>query len=147
MKLLLNPKTNLFQTVLRILLGAILLYSGISHLTWNKTAFLAQVPNILPFAPSVTVLLSGIAEIVLGAALIVLPKFKAAAGMLTAIYFVAIFPGNVAQYMNGIDSFGLNSDQSRLIRLFFQPVLILWALWSAGAFRSLKELIADRKKN
>ena len=55
-------------------------------------------------------------------------------GWLVAGLFVAVFPGNVAQYVEGVDAFGLDSDGARLTRLFFQPLLVLWALWSTGAW-------------
>jgi len=48
---------------------------------------------------------------------------------------VAVFPGNVAQYVEGVDAFGLDSDRARLVRLFFQPVLVLWALFAGGWLR------------
>lgn len=55
-------------------------------------------------------------------------------GWITAAFFVAVFPGNIAQYLEGVDAFGLDTDRARLTRLFFQPVLMLWALWSTGAW-------------
>lgn len=129
-------KTNLFQTILRVLLGAFLLYAGISHLTFNRLEFAAQVPNWVPLSTDLVVILSGIVEIVLGASLIALNKWKALAGWAAAIFFVLIFPGNIAQYVNQINSFGLDTDQARLIRLFFQPVLVAWALWTTGGYRA-----------
>ncbi|MBS9375075.1 hypothetical protein GON09_004091 [Rhodococcus sp. B50] len=57
-------------------------------------------------------------------------------GWVTAAFFVAVFPGNIAQYMSGTDAFGLDSDGDRLARLFFQPVLVVWALWSTAAWRA-----------
>jgi hypothetical protein len=56
-------------------------------------------------------------------------------GGLLAAFFVAIFPGNIAQYVEGTNAFGLNSDSLRLKRLFFQPVLVLWALFGGGWLR------------
>jgi uncharacterized membrane protein len=53
-------------------------------------------------------------------------------GLIVAIFFILIFPGNINQYVNGVDAFGLDTDQKRLIRLFFQPLLVVWALWSTG---------------
>ena len=47
-----------------------------------------------------------------------------------AAFFVAIFPGNISQYVNGIDAFGLDTERARLVRLFFQPLLVAWALWA-----------------
>ena len=129
-------KTNLFQTLFRILLGIALLYAGISHLTFNRLEFVAQVPNWVPLSTDLVVILSGIVEIILGASLVALIKWKALVGCATAIFFVLIFPGNIAQYVNQADAFGLDTDQARLIRLFFQPVLVAWALWSTGGFKA-----------
>ncbi|HSN78619.1 MAG TPA: hypothetical protein VL334_26410 [Anaerolineae bacterium] len=119
----------------RILLGASLLFAGISHLTVARTEFLAQVPTWLPVNADLVVVLSGVAEIVLGLALIFLVKQRAQVGLAAAAFFILIFPGNISQYVNQIDGFGLNTDQARLTRLFFQPVLVLWALWSTDAWR------------
>ena len=123
------------KTIFRILLGASLLFAGTSHLTVARTEFLAQVPTWLPLNADLVVVLSGIAEIVLGLALIFLVKQRALAGLAAAAFFILIFPGNISQYVNQIDAFGLNTDQARFTRLFFQPVLVLWALWSTDAWR------------
>ena len=125
------------QAVLRILLGAFLLFAGISHLTVARVEFLAQVPAWLPVNGDLVVILSGIAEIALGLALIFLAKQRVLAGLAAAAFFVLIFPGNISQYVNRIDAFGLNTDQARFVRLFFQPVLVIWALWATGAWRAL----------
>jgi uncharacterized membrane protein len=125
---------NLLQTIFGILLGVFLLLAGIGHLTSLRAEFLAQVPNWVPLDADLVVVLSGIAEIALGGALVFLPKYRAIVGWAVALFFVLIFPGNIAQYVNRIDAFGLNSDMARFIRLFFQPVLIVWALWSTGAW-------------
>jgi uncharacterized membrane protein len=127
--------TSKLQNIARIILGAFLTFAGVSHLTFNRSEFLAQVPRWLPVNPDVTVVLSGIAEISLGLALIFAIKYKRHVGIIAAIFFVMIFPGNIAQYMNKVNAFGLNTDNARLIRLFFQPVLILWALWSTNALK------------
>lgn len=120
---------NKFKTFLRVLLGAFLLFAGISHLTWGRTEFLAQVPPWVPVDKDLIVVLSGVVEIVLGSALIFSKKHRSQVGWLTALFFVAIFPGNISQYVNHVDAFGLNTDSSRFARLFFQPVLIVWAVW------------------
>jgi uncharacterized membrane protein len=126
----------MLQTVFRFLLGLFLLFAGISHLSFARVDFLAQVPRWVPLNPDLVVVLSGIVEICLGTALMILPKYRVFFGWITAAFFVAIFPGNIAQFTNGIDAFGLNSDLDRGIRLLFQPVLVLWALWSSGAWRA-----------
>jgi len=138
-------KTSPLQTFFRILLGILMTYAGFSHLTFRRQEFLAQVPGWLPDNPAFrdfVVLTSGILEILLGLAMIILVKHKVKVGWILAIFFILIFPGNVSQYLFGIDAFGLDTDQKRLIRLFFQPVLVLWALWSTGA---LKQLFSKQK--
>jgi uncharacterized membrane protein len=131
-----NIKTNWVRSIFRIVLGLNLLFAGISHLTYLRQEFVAQVPNWVPFSDDIVVILSGIAEIFLGLALVILPKWRALVGWIVAMFFILIFPGNIAQYLNQIDAFGLDSDQARLIRLFFQPVLVAWALWSTGAYKA-----------
>lgn len=126
---------TLVQKVGRIVLGAFMVFAGIGHLTFARKDFQAQVPPWLPVPPDVTVLASGAVEIGLGAAMILLTKRRAAVGWLLAAFFVAVFPGNIAQWMHHRDAFGLNSDRARLVRLLFQPALVAWALWSTGAWR------------
>ena len=122
----------------RILLGLALTFAGIGHLTFSRQEFQAQVPSWLPLDADFVVVASGIVEISLGLALIFLVNYQKQIGAATAIFFVLIFPGNISQYVNGIDAFGLDGDQARLTRLFFQPLLVLWALWSTNALELLK---------
>jgi len=117
----------------QILLGAALIYAGITHLTTSRIEFQAQVPTWVPLSADFVVLASGVVEICLGVALTSL-QYRRYVGWITAAFFIAIFPGNISQYVNGIDAFGLDTDQARLIRLFFQPLLVLWALWATGIF-------------
>ena len=124
-------KLDLIRKATQILLGATLIYTGTLHLTTRRIEFQAQVPTWLPLSPDFVVIASGFVEIALGLALISLRR-RREVGIATALFFIAIFPGNINQYINGIDAFGLDTDQSRLIRLFFQPLLVLWALWSTG---------------
>jgi uncharacterized membrane protein len=119
----------------QVALGTFLLSAGASHLTVSRLEFQAQVPTWLPLDPDFVVISSGIVEILLGLALITLWPLRKRVGLLVAIFFVAIFPGNINQFVNGIDAFGLNSDSARAVRLLFQPVFVLWALWSTGAMR------------
>ena len=121
--------------VSQVALGAFLMSAGASHLTVSRLEFQAQVPTWLPLDPDFVVISSGIVEILLGLSLITLWRVRKRVGLLVALFFVAIFPGNINQFVNGIDAFGLNSDSARAVRLLFQPVLVLWALWSTGAMR------------
>ena len=128
----------MFKHLARTLLGAALTYAGITHLTTNRTEFLAQVPTWVPLDADFVVLASGVVEILIGLSLIVLIKHQVKIGWITAAFFVAIFPGNISQYVNGIDAFGLDTDQARLFRLFFQPLLVVWALWCTNAWKSYR---------
>ena len=128
----------MFTHLARTLLGAALTYAGITHLSTNRQEFLAQVPIWVPLDADFVVVASGVVEILLGLSLILLIKHKEKIGWITAAFFVAIFPGNISQYINGTDAFGLNTDQARFIRLFFQPLLVIWALWCTGAWKSYR---------
>ena len=128
---------ELIRKATQVLLGAALIYAGITHLTTSRLEFQAQVPNWVPLSADFVVLASGVVEIVLGLLLASLRNRKVV-GIVTALFFVAIFPGNISQYVNGIDAFGLDSDRARAIRLLFQPLLVIWALWSTGAWRTLR---------
>jgi uncharacterized membrane protein len=122
----------------QVVLGFALAYAGVGHLTTSRLEFRAQVPSLFKDYADFVVLASGVVEILLGLGLVFFWKYRVQIGWLVALFFVAIFWGNISQYVNGIDAFGLNSDQARLIRLFFQPLLVVWALASTGAWRSLK---------
>ena len=131
-----HSRRSLPRLLGRLILGALLLLAGISHLTFNREAFQAQVPFWVPLGPDLVVVLSGIVEIILGIALLALHRWRVVVGWIVAAFFVAIFPGNISQFVTATDSFGLNSDLSRGIRLAFQPLLVLWALWASGAWRA-----------
>ena len=136
------------KRLFQVLLGITLIYTGTLHLTASREEFQAQVPSWLPLDPDFVVLASGVVEILLGLALIALWKYRQQVGIATAIFFILIFPGNVWQYIDGIDAFGLDTDTKRLVRLFFQPLLVLWALWSTDALtRVLPAVLPTRKKN
>ena len=124
------------KTIARILLAGFLIFAGISHLTFGREDFRAQVPVWLPLDADFVVLASGVVEILLGLALASTSKWMPQIGLIVAAFFVAVFAGNINQYVQGIDAFGLNTDEARLIRLFFQPVLVAWALWSSNALKT-----------
>lgn len=128
----------IIRKLTQIVLGIALTYAGTTHLTNNRQEFQAQVPTWLPLDPDFVVIASGIVEIFLGISLITLWRYRTQVGLTVALFFILIFPGNINQYVNQIDAFGLNTDTERLIRLFFQPLLVLWALWSTGALSSIR---------
>jgi len=129
-----NSKTTLTQNVFRILLAVFMIFAGVSHLVFNRIDFQAQVPDWIPLSKDLVVVLSGIVEIALGIGLAFWKNKRIHFGWVLALFFILVFPGNIAQYLGSKDAFGLDSDSARLIRLFFQPVLIAWALWSSGAW-------------
>ena len=123
-----TTRQPLGRTIARIALGAVLVIAGVGHLTAQREEFQAQVPDWVPFSKDFVVLASGGVEIALGAALIALPRHRKVVSWIVAAFFVVIFPGNINQYVEHIDAFGLDTDEKRLTRLFFQPVLVLWAI-------------------
>ncbi len=134
---------KIIKTLARLALGVALTGAGISHLGAARETFRAQVPTWLPLDPDFVVLASGFVEILLGLWLI--SGFRAPiAGTVTALFFIAIFPGNISQWLTQTDAFGLNTDEARFIRLFFQPLLVIWALTSTGAIAWLKSLRAKK---
>jgi uncharacterized membrane protein len=132
------------RTAGRWLLGAALLLAGIGHLTAQRQEFQAQVPDWFPVDADVVVVVSGVVEIALGLALLLLARHRVVVGWIVAAFFVVIFPGNVAQFLEGTDAFGLDTDARRFVRLFLQPVLVVWALWSTGAWRALRTRTTPR---
>ncbi|SDK04679.1 Uncharacterized membrane protein [Nocardioides sp. YR527] len=131
--------TSIARTAARLLMGVAMVGAGVAHLTTQREEFRAQVPEWFPVDEDLTVLGSGIVEIGLGVAFVAFPGKQRLVGGLLAAFFVVIFPGNIAQYVEGIDAFGLDTDSKRLIRLFFQPLLILWALFGGGWLRRTRD--------
>lgn len=133
-----NIETTNTQKFVRILLGIFMITAAIGHFTFQRNDFQAQVPNWVPVDKDLVVILSGIVELVLGLTLMFLTRYKVKVGIFLAVFYVLVFPGNIAQYLNGTSALGLDTDLSRLIRLFFQPVLIFLTLWSTGAITYFK---------
>src|ERR1700728_4389301 len=130
--------SSLPRNVARVVLGAFLLYTGVSHLSLARTAFYAQVPPWLPLNADFVIIASGVVEIALGASLVLLTKWRVPVGWVAAIFFVLVFPGNISQFVTHANACGLDSDLSRGIRLLFQPLLVIWALWCTGAWAALR---------
>ncbi len=123
-------KGTTLKKISKNVLGGVLVFAGLSHLTFARKAFRAQVPDWVPLDKDDTVVYSGIAEIALGGALVLADENQELMGKIAAAFFVAVFPGNVSQYLNRRSAFGLDTDGKRLARLFFQPALVYWALKS-----------------
>jgi uncharacterized membrane protein len=130
---------QLLRRVPQIVLGAALLFTGKGHLTTSREAFQAQVPKVFGDYADAVVLISGVVELLLGLGLIVLWKYRVQMGLLAATFFVAVFWGNISQYINHVDAFGLDTDTKRFVRLLFQPALVAWALVSTGSWSTLRK--------
>lgn len=129
------PASTAPRTIARIALAAGLVFAGLSHLFWARKEFRAQVPTWVPLDADAVVVASGVAEIGLGGALVALPRERRRIGWIVAVFFVAVFPGNIAQFTEKRAAFGLDSDRARGIRLLFQPLLVVLALWSTSESR------------
>ena len=104
--------------------------AGTGHLTFQRQEFRAQVPTWFPVDPDLVVVASGFVEIGLGAAMLATWRqpWRRRVGLLLALFFVAVFPGNIAQLTEHRDAFGLDTDTKRAVRLLFQPILVVWAI-------------------
>jgi uncharacterized membrane protein len=135
------------RTIARLALGGFLAFAGTSHLTWSRREFQAQVPPWVPVDAEAVVIGSGLVEVVLGTALITVGRSRRAmVGGLAGAFVVAVFPGNVSQFLTRTDAFGLDTDRARATRLAFQPALVAWALWSTGAGKALREARRSRTR-
>src|SRR5271163_2297481 len=126
--------SSLPRRIARLVLGAFLISAGVSHLSFARTPFYAQVPPWLPLKADLVVITSGVVEIALGASLVLLTRWRVPVGWVVAVFFVLVFPGNISQFVTHADAFGLDSDLAWGIRLLFQPQLVIWALWCTGAW-------------
>jgi uncharacterized membrane protein len=133
------------RSVARVVLGGGLIFAGLGHLTFAREDFQAQVPDWVGIDKNVVVVLSGFVEIALGAALIFVRRRRSLLGLAAGLFFIAVFPGNISQFVDGDDAFGLNSDSARRTRLFFQPVLVAWAWWSTDAFAVFRKKAASSR--
>jgi uncharacterized membrane protein len=129
------PRSTPARTVGRVALASGLVFAGVSHLLWARREFRAQVPSWVPMDADAVVVGSGVVEIGLGGALLALPRERSRIGAMVAAFFIAIFPGNIAQWAERRNAFGLTTDRARLVRLFFQPLLVALAIWSTRPAR------------
>ncbi|UOG77574.1 hypothetical protein MTX78_24475 (plasmid) [Hymenobacter tibetensis] len=133
-----SPLTTLPQNAARLVLATFMVGAGVGHLSFARQEFQAQVPDWVPLNKDTVVLQSGVVEMGLGLALLLWKRRRIEMGLGLAAFYALVFPGNVHQYTQHISAFGLDTDAKRLGRLFFQPVLMGWALWSTGALQHLK---------
>src|ERR1700722_3877305 len=133
-----RPVSFLPRSIARHVLCAFLIFAGAGHLSFARTALCAQLPPWLPINADFVVISLGVVEIALGASLVLLTRWRVLVGWIVAIFFVLVFPGNISQFVTHANALGLNSDLARGIRLLFQPLLVIWALWCTGAWAALR---------
>ncbi|OUJ71640.1 DoxX family protein [Hymenobacter crusticola] len=133
-----HTHTTTLQNVARGIMGTFMVVAGTGHLTFVRQEFQAQVPDWIPLDKDTVVLQSGVVEVGLGLALLFWKSRRVEMGLGLAAFYALVFPGNLHQYTHHISAFNLDTDAKRLGRLFFQPVLMGWALWSTGALKSLR---------
>jgi uncharacterized membrane protein len=138
-----RPAITIAREIARWALAALLLAAGASHLTWGRRGYRIVVPDwatrLLRTDKDMIVVASGAAELMLGAALVVLPADRRRVGWVIASFFVAVFPGNVHQWRTGRPAPLMRTDRARFVRLLLQPVLVLWALWSTAGPAEVRE--------
>ena len=111
----------------RVILAVVMIGIGMLHLV-QPDGFVKTVPHFLP-APLALVIVSGVFEILGGVGLLVPVLRRAASLGLVALYF-AVFPANLNMALNDIQPAGSHVPLALLwLRLPFQILLILWALW------------------
>ena len=120
------------KTIARLLLAGFMVFAGVNHFT-NTESFTAQVPPFLP-GVELIVYVSGVVEIGLGLALAFVSRYRRQTGWALAGFFIVIFPGNISQFITQAPAFGLDTDVARFVRLLFQPLLVVWALWCSDAW-------------
>ena len=138
MRAITSARSARVRSAARVALGGVLIIAGLAHLTFARTGFQAQVPDWVGIDKNLVVILSGLVEITLGVALIVVRRRRSLLGLATGLFFIAVFPGNISQFIDGHDALGLSSDGERRNRLLFQPLLVAWAWWSTNAFAALR---------
>jgi uncharacterized membrane protein len=119
-----------WRAIMRWIMAAFYAAAGIAHLV-APDKLLAITPSWVPFAPQV-IFITGLCEVA-GAVTLVTRPLRRAAGYALAAYAICVWPANFKHAIDGIDlPYIANSWLYHGPRLAFQPVLIWWALFSAG---------------
>jgi len=111
-------------------MSTIFFIAGIIHLN-QPEVFLPIVPDWVPM-PRPTILITGICEIA-GAAALLTRRFRAAAGLMLALYAICVFPANIKHAFDAVAIQGVHLNWwYHAPRLAFQPVIVWWALFCSG---------------
>jgi uncharacterized membrane protein len=120
------------KRVLLWLMGGFYILAGLNHFR-APDFYLPMMPPYLPRHADL-IFLSGLAEIVLGVAVLI-PQFRQAAAWGIILLLIAVFPANIHIALHDVPLGGAAEGLGgwNWVRLPFQGVLILWAWWYTGA--------------
>lgn len=113
------------KEIFRWLLAVLFVFAGVSHFL-RPGFYEAMVPPYLP-SPHLLVVLSGIAEIILGVMLLI-PRFSRMAAWGLIALLIAVSPANIHMALHP-NLFPQFHPTSLWIRLPVQLVLMAWACW------------------
>ncbi len=111
------------KTLTRFVFGALFVAAGLNHFR-SPGFYVGMVPPYLPWHLAL-VYISGVAEAVLGAMLLV-PRWTVMAAWGLVALLIAIFPANVHMAMHP-DLYPSIAPAALLIRLPVQGLLVAWA--------------------
>lgn len=109
--------------MMRWVLGVLLIPAGVNHFA-NPDYYIRIMPPHLPWHAEL-VLISGVCEVVLGAALLV-PRLQRAAAWGIIALLIAVFPANLHMALSA-EQFPRIPEPLLWARLPLQAVLIAWA--------------------
>jgi uncharacterized membrane protein len=114
---------TVFSRLTRYLFGAFFIAAGANHFL-NPDFYIRMMPSYLSWHAEL-VAISGIAEVLLGATLLV-PRFQVMAAWGLIALLIAVFPANLNMALHA-DQFGTVSPLALWLRLPIQALLIAWA--------------------
>jgi len=119
------------KTILLWVMAAFYVFAGVNHFR-DHGFYLPMMPPYLPWH-SALVYLSGIAEIVLGIAVLI-PAYRSQAAWGLILLLIAIFPANLHIALHNVPLGGASTGLGiwNWVRLPFQAVFIAWAWWYTG---------------
>ncbi len=116
------------KTTLKWLFAAFLVFAGVGHFL-NEAFFLKIMPDYIPqVLHRPAVLISGVAEILLGIGLLIPRTQRLAAWGIIAL-LIAVFPANIYAWQHSEEIFNGLSKSKHFIRLPLQGVMIALAYW------------------
>jgi len=119
---------SLVKRILLYVMAAFYVFAGVMHFV-RPEFYRPLMPPYLPWH-GFLIFLSGVAEVVLGAAVLV-PSLRTIAAWGIILLLIAIFPANLHVALYNVPLAG-NAEGAGIwnwVRLPFQGVLILWAWW------------------